>query len=478
MKCTKDEMFFFAVRRETGQAVNISEMEEKDRGKNCNCICAACGRPLVAKLGRRSVEDGGRRPHFSHLPDKNSEINCSAAIANESGLHKMAKQIIHAGNSIVLPKIEIDGTEDPNHNEDDYKQCSVLIFMPERIFPYRESYLEVNMGNFVPDICLSNGKNELLVEIAVTHFVDEAKYKKIRSANKPTIEIDISDFLHDKNFSREKLAEELFQSTAHKKWIHHRLQEKMMSKLSSRNHDLEVEYQSKREKEQLKEKKRNDFIEKQKAHEQGVETEYKRLVSDEKYYLQIDRALIQPESALKQINAWHICNLTLNQIEELPFFFNIPVFGEVAFTCDRRIWQSVLFEHYFFRKEAKETITPAKIYVYFAGQHFIKGKNDYINEKYVHLRKTRTRSIYFPRNEHDILRSAIEEYLVHLSALGFIEKRYYDYPDPQEEYQIERFSLVPPSNQYAHFLKNALIQIPPTSDPFHYLQENWIKFID
>ena len=88
MEFDHNGMIYFALKEESGQVVHISEMVEKDRGKACECICLCCGRPLVAKLGR-----GKRTAHFAHLAEE-GRTTCLADVANESGLHKIAKEIV------------------------------------------------------------------------------------------------------------------------------------------------------------------------------------------------------------------------------------------------------------------------------------------------------------------------------------------------------------------------------------------------
>ena len=78
MACIQTENFYFAIRKDTGEPVHISQMLEKDRGLDCNCVCAACKRSLVAKLGR-----GKRVRHFAHYAERDIVLDCSAQKANE-----------------------------------------------------------------------------------------------------------------------------------------------------------------------------------------------------------------------------------------------------------------------------------------------------------------------------------------------------------------------------------------------------------
>lgn len=89
---------------------------------------------------------------------------------------------------------------------------------------------------FIPDIYIPIRDSVLLVEIAVTHYVDIEKYNRIKRAKVPTIEIDISDFLKNtESFSEDELRKELIDSVEHKRWIYHRREQEGIQKLCERN---------------------------------------------------------------------------------------------------------------------------------------------------------------------------------------------------------------------------------------------------
>lgn len=149
MSCIATENFYFAIRKDTQEPVHISQMLEKDRGMACNCICASCRRPLIAKLGR-----GKRIRHFAHKSEGVPILDCSAQKANESGLHKMAKELICQSGYINLPVIKISSRRDSNRNEDDPAQCKDLIFLPKTQLPFSRAETEIPFQGFIPDICI------------------------------------------------------------------------------------------------------------------------------------------------------------------------------------------------------------------------------------------------------------------------------------------------------------------------------------
>lgn len=68
----------------------------------------------------------------------------------------------------------------------------------------------------IPDILLETENGPLLVEIAVTHFIDDRKREKIKRLGIPTIEIDLSKVARDLDHAR--LEDLLINQTANKSW--------------------------------------------------------------------------------------------------------------------------------------------------------------------------------------------------------------------------------------------------------------------
>lgn len=478
MELRHNETIYFAMRKESGQIVHISEMVEKDRGSACNCICTYCGRPLIAKLGH-----GRRIKHFAHLAE-DTAIDCSAEKANESGLHKMAKNIICESTYLNLPEVEILAQNDPDRNMDDYNQQESLMCGRKFKLQYHKVQTEVLFNGFKPDVCILRENNmPLLIEIAVTHYTDHEKREKIKAAQLPTIEINIAEFFKDYRIDIEeiddefvkKLKEAIIDSFDHKIWIFHPKEEEGIQKLCERNRKLESEYQQNRQKtlkalaaQEKREKEIEIWKQEQKKIREQIDLEIEQLHADETYYLYYkDKIKWADDIVLNRINRLGICNLKFETVESIPFFLNIPVFGEVVFNCDRRIWQTILVEKVFYHWKYDEVSVP-KIYYYFAGQQI-----DYLNRKFVYIWK-RKGGIKFPAKK-DLLCSAIGEYLVHLSALGFVDVRYYRYPSTEFSYRILRSTLEPQRTKYAAFLKNILKAFPDTNDPFGYMQEKWVK---
>lgn len=457
MACTQTENFYFAIRKDTGEPVHISyfsqlpdEEKGKYRGLKCNCICAACKRSLVAKMGEVKA------PHFAHYVEKGTILDCSAQKANESGLHQMAKEIIAKGDHILLPEIEIDADKDENRNVNDWEQCQPLHIKDEQMWYFSSAEMEVPCNGFTPDVYLHGEKTDLFVEIMVTHPVGDEKKERVKQVGLPMIQIDISDIYNNlEEFSKETLRRELIDSVEHKEWIYNRLKgEKNVERLKARNREREIEFQ-KGQPERLR-----------KYQEERERETWRKAIwlkNDKDHYLSYSTRLVNDGQALEEINKLGICNLKFLEIGDIPFYLNIPVFGEMAFNCDRRIWQTILFENFIYRRKENSVLQPKKVYFYFGNV-----QRDWLNWKFVHFWKNK-----FP--EKSLLRCALEEYMIHLSGLGFIDSAFYRDANVYREYPVRRCTLEPGNTLYAEFLKQALAQMPPTNNPFGYLQEGWIK---
>ena len=118
----------------------------------------------------------------------------------------MAEQVFQKEKEINLPSLSMQAGNYLAH------------FFNGGKWQIEEVELEKKISDFIPDIILKKGDEILLVEIYVTHAVDEDKRKKILEANLPVIEIDLSEFVHD-DMTKEDLRLHLRESSR-MKWIH------------------------------------------------------------------------------------------------------------------------------------------------------------------------------------------------------------------------------------------------------------------
>lgn len=158
-----------------GKQVHISEVKNGDA---CNCRCIYCGEPLTAKQG-----NGGKAPHFAHKPDSTCRWK---EYVKQTDIHWRAEKIFLQEKEIILPWIIRT-----------FGNIQCLMFNGGA-FPIASVELEKRISDFIPDIVLQIGEAILLVEIFVTHAVDDVKKDKIRKDGRyDVIEIDLSDKVYD-----------------------------------------------------------------------------------------------------------------------------------------------------------------------------------------------------------------------------------------------------------------------------------------
>jgi len=201
--------------------------------------------------------------------------------------------------------------------------------------------VEKRLGNIVPDLVLDivneNGtaSHEVIVEIFVTHKVDENKLKKIKDLRLPTLEIDLSAQYKTwlENPTNLLLLKNIFSNPVdEKKWVYMLGQEQMIEK-------------------EIKKRKEID-----RAGPNRIEVA-RQYESSKRAFQQKIVAYLLPDNADK-FTQLHAEELTTNdtwlkikdkyQIDEntLSVVTNIPIEGEVMFGCDRKLWQSAVFYHY------------------------------------------------------------------------------------------------------------------------------------
>ena len=176
-----------------GELAHVSEV---NNGLQCGCSCPACGTALIARQGKV------REHHFAHA----SGGECAEAV--ETALHLAAKEMIAEHRQIVLPAVEI---EFPNST---WRRG----IAQERRYEIESVEVERKLGTIIPDVVVRVGGRTLLVEVKVTHGVDDEKLKKIRELGLSCVEIDLSDV--ERDLSRESLKKVIIDDTARKRWVH------------------------------------------------------------------------------------------------------------------------------------------------------------------------------------------------------------------------------------------------------------------
>ena len=171
------------------QLVSIKQVE---KGLACHCFCFECNEPVVAKKGEKNEH------HFAHSSNKES---CN--ISPESILHKFAKQVIMEEQSIVLPSL-------PNNDE-----------MKANTWRFDRLVEEQAIGPIQPDLVASIDNDTLLIEIAVTSFVDKEKLDFIKQLSFKTVEIDLRELLTLRiDIPSEEARQFILEQVHNKKWLY------------------------------------------------------------------------------------------------------------------------------------------------------------------------------------------------------------------------------------------------------------------
>ena len=180
----------------------VISIRDVERGKACQCCCASCGELLIARQGDVNAW------HFAHQ----SGAMCDGAA--EGALHAAAKQIILNEKKMVVPAL----TCSVHHKLDDGREGEGIAIKAETVWNLENVLPEVTIKNIRPDIVAEVYGKPVFIEIAVTHFVDEAKKQIIEELGIPSIEIflDPSDF---EEWTWDMLKEAVIDNIFNKEWI-------------------------------------------------------------------------------------------------------------------------------------------------------------------------------------------------------------------------------------------------------------------
>ena len=182
---------------------NIVSIDEVQNGKDCGCVCPACGNKLWARKGEQ------RMHHFAHEPHTHCEYGY------ESSLHLAAKDILSRSEKMVIPPIYVEFPQSGKSKE--------LLYLKKEI-PVDRVELEKRFDDIIPDIVVYSGDKYFFIEIYVTHPIDDEKLKKLKEKNISTIEIDLSKIKRD--ISVEELSDILLKTSPQKSWKYNAVSEK------------------------------------------------------------------------------------------------------------------------------------------------------------------------------------------------------------------------------------------------------------
>lgn len=166
-------------------------------------LCPDCASSLVAKKGKV------RRPHFAH----HSTAECTSA--GETALHRLAKDIVAGGGLFYLPAATVSGLK------------GIEYVRPATDLVFDDVEVEVWENGFRPDLIgikrvTKDGRvlqRRLIIEIMVTHAVDDRKLQELKRRGESVLQIDLSEV--DRSLGYDDLALLVLQ-TAPREWLFHR----------------------------------------------------------------------------------------------------------------------------------------------------------------------------------------------------------------------------------------------------------------
>lgn len=183
---------------EEGRLVSVNEV---NRGAACKCTCPACHQPVVARQGEV------RTWHFAHA----AGLDC--AKGTETALHLASKQIIEKRRGLMLPAYGMDELEglnaDPLH---------APRRVPETWVDFEAVSLEETLGSIRPDVIGTVAGRRYIIEVAVTHAVDESKRTFLMELGDPAVEIDLR-LIERETWDWASLEKVVIDESATKKWI-------------------------------------------------------------------------------------------------------------------------------------------------------------------------------------------------------------------------------------------------------------------
>lgn len=403
----------YGIRNDNGKVVSIDEIPNDKPGLQCNCICTYCKGALQACSLNGLVRRYFR--HHTEAIDANSSHrtrDCSSYSANETALHLMAKQIIADEKKILVPPKNISmfeaGITDIPHEIENkvppYELQKTRSVVAENV------ELEKPLDGFTPDVFIKTARGELLVEIFVHHQVGEFKKEKVAERGSAMLEINLSKFV-DTPVKSDELKSVILSSEKHKEWIYYPLSSESLIGAKHYYDNLDVVKNHRR---RVLEKKRRL----EREHENSVRRnqKIKELFESEKYAAESNR-LRNDDAFLASCEKWHKGHWFpfaqhYRQHKEAPFFIDIPITGEMVFKCDRRIWQSLIFNRYIYgRKE-----DGARIHV--------DGIFDALKDDYnIEIDYDLTYKLTDPRNDARTIhlrRDVIRTYMDYLEEIGFV----------------------------------------------------------
>lgn len=366
--------------REDGSIIHITEVPIEENGLKCKCVCPKCGDRLQARNAGKV-----RQHYFAH--DKHH--SCEGA--TESALHLFAKEVFSRHSSIRVP---------PDEVWVDYLTRDI----PAMTVPFLGAAMEQRFdeADIIADVVLhrANDKPPVLVEIAVTHFVDDEKHVKLRKLGYPCIEVDLSEMrIGLAEFDRETIEDTLINGEDLKRWLCNPYGRRLRAELAEQLRlEAEQEAEQKRKREERKTRAREHS---RRQRERVMNPEYQKAMAER----------TEQELATNPIWAANRRAFGMNDSDETPWYLNVELNGEYLWTVHRTVWQSALFRSWVFNKAGSERSPFVSV----------KFAVDHLHDTHKNIWEN---ALYWAWQDTGAVRSpssVIAEYLAVLAECGFLE---------------------------------------------------------
>lgn len=446
-------------------------------GLACMCKCVQCGADLQAcSLEEKKVAKYFRH-HSKKTPSDRGACSCSSKEANEKALHQMAKQIIQEEKKVYVPGkyITLKETGIKKVPWGVVKDIKMFRLHPKKCVEAVNVEIEKHLDGFTPDAILETERGKLLVEFLVTHAVDAEKKEKVKRYGSAMLEIDLREWM-EKPISIEELRSFITCKNKNRQWIYYPLTDKVKARAKEyyENHEKLIKYR-KDEAERLEREKQAEAerIEREKREEERRERNIKfgneqiKNLFEPQNYAAVLNSLRDDDSFLNFyrdncLTSWYSFAKDYQDTGEVPFFIDIPITGEMIFKCDRRIWQSIIFNKYVYSQigyKARFDTTGV----------FNVLKNDYqIPVEWYLMYELEDPSQCDSGSQSkkiNLRKDVIDRYIFYLEGLGFVA----GYEDRSGRYNNElmlvkaRATIDPPNQKYATWLIKALQEIDRNS---------------
>jgi hypothetical protein len=175
-------------------------------GNGCECVCPKCKQPLQARNNPSNI----KQPYFAHV------AHATCTYSGMTDVHLMAQQILVENGLIEtpvfreIPSLRLKNGETIYGNE---------IFIESAEIQADSVFREFSRNGFVADIAFDIAGKYLLIEVAVTHFVEREKLQKARNSNAAMIEIDLSNLDSKEAFDKAKFTQTVLHPGDLATWI-------------------------------------------------------------------------------------------------------------------------------------------------------------------------------------------------------------------------------------------------------------------